>query len=305
MAEAIAAYVQDGMSVAIEGFTALICFAAGHEIIRQRRRDLTLIRMTPDLIYDQMIAAGVARKLVFSYLGNPGVGQLHGIRRAVEKGVPGPLEIEEYSHYGMVGRYYAGAARLPLSIGDPTLVSGATSVIPMADLFGLYLQGGRVEVALLGGAQIDRFGNLNTHVIGDYGSPQVRLPGSGGACEIAINAQQTHIIMRLKRRAFVERLDFLTSPGHLSGGNSRRELGMPGRGPQRVITDKAIFDFDNAGREMQLVSLHPGLSLDEVRAEIGWQIRLPAPGHVAQTPPPGEEELRLVRVELDPDGVYR
>lgn len=113
MRDAIARYVQDGMSVAIEGFTACICFAAGHEIIRQRRRDLTLIRMTPDLIYDQMVAAGVARKMIFSYLGNPGVGSLNAIRRAVEQGVPQPLELEEYSHYGMVGRYVAGASRLP------------------------------------------------------------------------------------------------------------------------------------------------------------------------------------------------
>jgi glutaconate CoA-transferase subunit A len=113
MRDAIAAHVHDGDTVAIEGFTAFICFAAAHEIIRQGRRDLTLCRMTPDLIYDQMIAAGCARKLVFSYLGNPGVGALHCIRRAVEKGVPQPLEIEEYSHFGMVGRYMAGAARLP------------------------------------------------------------------------------------------------------------------------------------------------------------------------------------------------
>ena len=113
MREAVAEYVADGLSVAIEGFTAFICFAAGHEIIRQRRRNLTLIRMTPDLVYDQMIAAGVARKLVFSYLGNPGVGSLHCVRRAVEKGIPAPLEIEEYSHYGMVARYSAGAMKLP------------------------------------------------------------------------------------------------------------------------------------------------------------------------------------------------
>ncbi len=111
--EAIAAHVQDGMSVAIEGFTSFICFAAAHEIIRQQRRDLTLIRMTPDVIYDQMAAAGVARKLIFSYLGNPGVGPLHCLRRAIEKGIPSPLEIEEYSHYGMVGRYLAGASHLP------------------------------------------------------------------------------------------------------------------------------------------------------------------------------------------------
>ncbi len=113
MRDAIAAYVHDGDTVAIEGFTAFICFSAAHEIIRQGRRDLTLCRMTPDLVYDQMVAAGCAAKLVFSYLGNPGVGPLYCIRRAVEKGVPRPLEIEEYSHFGMVGRYVAGAGRLP------------------------------------------------------------------------------------------------------------------------------------------------------------------------------------------------
>ena len=113
MREAIATYVHDGDTVAIEGFTACISFAAGHEIIRQGRRDLVLCRMTPDLLYDQMVAAGCARKLVFSYLGNPGVGSLHAIRRAVEKGIPAPLELEEYSHFGMVGRYLAGAWGLP------------------------------------------------------------------------------------------------------------------------------------------------------------------------------------------------
>ncbi|UCC86967.1 MAG: CoA transferase subunit A [Anaerolineales bacterium] len=113
MKEAIAQLVNDGDTLAIEGFTHLICFAAAHEIIRQRKRDLTLCRLTPDLIYDQMIAAGCAKKLVFSYLGNPGVGSLHAVRRAVEKGIPAPLEVEEYSHFGMVGRFIAGAAKLP------------------------------------------------------------------------------------------------------------------------------------------------------------------------------------------------
>jgi glutaconate CoA-transferase subunit A len=113
MRTAISAHVHDGDCVVIEGFTACICFAAAHEIIRQGRRELTLCRMTPDLVYEQMIAAGCARKLVFSYLGNPGVGSLHCVRRAVERGVPRALELEEYSHFGMVGRYMAGAARLP------------------------------------------------------------------------------------------------------------------------------------------------------------------------------------------------
>lgn len=113
MHEAVDHYVQDGSTVAIEGFTAFICFAAAHEIIRQGKKELTLCRLTPDLVYDQMIAAGVAKKLIFSYLGNPGVGSLYAVRRAVEKSIPRPLEIEEYSHFGMVGRYMAGASKLP------------------------------------------------------------------------------------------------------------------------------------------------------------------------------------------------
>jgi glutaconate CoA-transferase, subunit A len=113
MQDAVRDLVRDGDTVAIEGFTHLICFAAGHEIIRQRRRDLTLARMTPDVIYDQMIGAGVARKLIFSWMGNPGVGNLHAVRRRVETADPAPLELEEYSHFGMVSRYMAGAANLP------------------------------------------------------------------------------------------------------------------------------------------------------------------------------------------------
>lgn len=113
MSLAVSQFVNDGDIVAIEGFTAFICFAAGHEIIRQKKQDLTLVRMTPDLIYDQMVAAGVAKKMIFSYLGNPGVGSLYAIRRAVEKGIPRPLELEEYSHFGMAARYLAGASNLP------------------------------------------------------------------------------------------------------------------------------------------------------------------------------------------------
>ena len=201
------------------------------------------------------------------------------------------------------GVYGARPERLPLSIGDPTLVSGAASVVSMADLFGLYLQRGLVEIALLGGAQIDRFGNLNTTVIGDYSKPKTRLPGSGGACEIAINAQRTFMIMRLKRRAFVEKLDFLTSPGHLTGGNSRARLGLPGGGPELMITDKAVLNFDNPEREMQLSELYPGVTLEDVQAEIGWSLRLAQT--IGKTAPPTVEEIRLIRDEVDPQGMYR
>jgi len=201
------------------------------------------------------------------------------------------------------GVYGARPERLPLSIGDPTLVSGAVSVVSMADLFGLYLQRGLVEIALLGGAQIDKYGNLNSSVIGDYNKPKTRLPGSGGACEIATNAQRTFMIMRLKRRAFVEKLDFVTSPGHLSGGDSRSRLGLPGKGPEIVITDRAILNFDNAEREMQLSAIYPGVSEQDVRAETGWKLRRAA--QLEQVSPPSIQELRLIREELDPSGMYR
>lgn len=128
--EAVDQYVSNGSVVCIEGFTAFICFAAAHEIIRQNKKDLTLVRMTPDLVYDQMIAAGTAQKLIFSYLGNPGVGSLHCIRRAVEKDIPNHLEIEEYSHFGMVGRYIAGASKLPFFPLQSYLGSDMAAVNP-------------------------------------------------------------------------------------------------------------------------------------------------------------------------------
>jgi|SRR5687768_3756741 len=199
------------------------------------------------------------------------------------------------------GVYGARPSRQPLSIGDPALVSGALSVISMADLFGFYLQGGLIDIALLGGAQIDRHGNLNTTVIGDYYSPTVRLPGSGGACEIAVNARAVMYILRLSTRTFVDRLDFCTSPGHLA--NSAFAPQSPGGGPRRVITDKAIFDFSNAEQEMQLICLHHGTTLEDVRDSIGWEIRTGP--DVIETPMPTDDELELLRTELDPKGLYR
>lgn len=201
------------------------------------------------------------------------------------------------------GVFGAQPARLPLSIGDPTLVSGATSVVSMADLFMLYLQGGLIDVALLGGAQIDRFGNLNTTVIGDYHKPKTRLPGSGGACEIAINARRIFMIMRLSKRAFVPQLDFMTSPGHLNGGDARARLGMPGYGPDKIITDKALFTFDNPEREMMLVELAPGQTIESVQAVVGWPVR--AADQIRPMTPPSAAELVVVREQLDPQGLYR
>lgn len=201
------------------------------------------------------------------------------------------------------GVFGAQPARLPLSIGDPTLVSGASSVTSISDLFMLYLQGGRVDVALLGGAQIDRFGNLNTTVIGDYANPKVRLPGSGGACEIAINARQIFMIMRLSKRAFVEKLSFVTSPGHLDGGDARAHRQLPGSGPQLVITDRALFDFNNENREMTLIEVAPGETAASIQAEVGWKLRISPDLH--EMVPPTTTELAIVREQLDPEGLYR
>ena len=201
------------------------------------------------------------------------------------------------------GVFGAQPARLPLSIGDPTLVSGATSVVSMADLFMLYLQGGLIDVALLGGAQIDRFGNLNTTVIGDYATPKIRLPGSGGACEIAINAKRILMIMRLSKRAFVDKLDFMTSGGFLTGPGDRERLNLPGMGPDQVITDKALFSFDNPEREMMLVELAPGQTIDSIQAEVGWPLRVA--DEIREMVPPNEVELTIIREQLDPNGLYR
>ena len=204
------------------------------------------------------------------------------------------------------GVFGARPARLPLSIGDPTIVTGAVAVTSMLELFGYYLQRGLVDVGFLGAAQIDRYGNVNTTVIGDYARPRTRLPGSGGACEIAINARQVFVIMRQSPRSFVERIDFRTSPGNLGGAETasrtRREQGWMGSGPSVVVTDLGVYHFDDDG-EMRLDALHPGATLDRVRDSMGWEVRVAA--HLADTPPPTSEELRLIREELDPAGDHR
>lgn len=171
---------------------------------------------------------------------------------------------------GAVG---AVPTRLPVSIGDPALVTDSLAVVSQADIFQCYLQRGLIEVGFLGGAQVDRFGNLNTTVIGDYASPKVRLPGSGGACEIAVHARRLLIVMRMSKRTFVERCDFVTSPGHrAANGKTRRELGLPGGGPTRLITDLCVFDFDEAG-EAVLTELAPGVTVEQVQAACGWQVK--------------------------------
>ncbi|MGE5461074.1 MAG: CoA-transferase subunit beta [Solirubrobacterales bacterium] len=200
------------------------------------------------------------------------------------------------------GVFGARPERLPLSIGDPTLVSGSTAVTSMFELFAYYLQAGLIDVAFLGGAQIDRFGNLNTTVIGDYAKPKVRLPGSGGACEIAIHARQILVIMRQAPRSFVEKLHFRTSPGHSGDPEHDRARGWWGSGPTSVVTDLGTYGFDEATGEMTLLTMHPGVTLEQVRESMGWDPKIAE--DLGETPAPTVEELRLIREELDPEGAY-
>jgi glutaconate CoA-transferase subunit B len=192
--------------------------------------------------------------------------------------------------------------RLPVSIGDPALVTGSLMVCGMADVFQSLLQNGRIEVGFLGGAQIDRYGNINTTVIGPYDKPTVRLPGSGGAAEIAIHARRTVVVSRLDRRAYPEAVDFVTSPGHRCKGRTRQELGMPGAGPTRVVTDKAILEAEPVEGELVLAALYPGVHQDEVTAGVGWALRCRK--HLASVDPPTERELYLLREVLDPQSLY-
>ena len=189
---------------------------------------------------------------------------------------------------------------LPLSIGDPVLLSGARSAVSMYDGFGYYLQGGRTDVGFLGGAQIDKYGNINSTVIGDYDDPKVRLPGSGGACEIASNAHRTIIITNHRQRKLPETVDFVTSPGYIDGREGRRDLGLKG-GPEVVITEKAVMRFDERG-EMYVDSLHPGVTEDDVREATGWDISFAADVEETETPTVGE--IDIIRTDLDPEGVY-
>jgi glutaconate CoA-transferase subunit B len=248
----------------------------------------------------EMMIVAAARALAGQRVCFVGVG-LPNIAVNLAKLTVAP-ELELVYEAGVFG---ARPARLPLSIGDPTIVSGATAVVSMAELFGFYLQGGLIDVGFLGAAQIDRFGNLNSTVIGAYEEPATRLPGSGGACEIAINARQVFVIMRQSARSFVERIDFRTSPGNLGGAEQseriRREQGWLGRGPSVVVTDLALWHFGDDG-EMRVDALHPAVTLDDVRASVGWDPKVS--DALTTTAPPTADELRLIREELDPGGAH-
>ena len=184
-------------------------------------------------------------------------------------------------------------AVLPLSIGDGELADTADAVVSVPEMFAYWLQGGRIDLGFLGAAQIDRFANINTTVIGPYTKPKVRLPGAGGAPEIAASCKEVLITLRQNKRAFVETLDFVTSAGHLDGGHARERLRLPGKGPVAVITDLGILTPDPATKELTLISVHPGVTVEKVVAETGWTLKVAST--VDTTAPPTGKELSVLR----------
>jgi glutaconate CoA-transferase subunit B len=191
------------------------------------------------------------------------------------------------------GTIGARPGRLPLSIGDGILAETADSVVSVPEIFNYWLQPGRIDIGFLGAAQIDRFGNINTTVVGDYGDPKVRLPGAGGAPEIAASCREVIVVVQQSLRTFVERLDFITSVGYGDGPGARERLGLTGRGPVRVITDLGVLEPDPQTCELTLVSRHPGVEVDQVTAATGWALRV-SPDLVT-TEPPTDTELAVLR----------
>ena len=182
---------------------------------------------------------------------------------------------------------------LPLSIGDGELCETALTTVSVPEMFRYWLQGGRMTVGFLGGAQIDRFANLNTTVVGSYDKPKVRLPGGGGAPEIASSCGEIFIIMAQSKRSFAAKLDFVTSMGHGEGGDHRARLGLKTKGPTKLVTDLCIFEPDPDTKEMTVTSIHPGVTREQIAENTGWPVRYAA--DVGETIPPSAEELRVLR----------
>lgn len=192
-------------------------------------------------------------------------------------------------------------AHLPMSVGDPRTVRGAAMAAGLNEVFTYCLQAGRVDVGFISGAQIDRFGNINSTSIGDYLNPQVRFPGSGGSCDIACLAHRTVIIAAHEKRRFPEKIDYITSPGWLKGGDSRREAGLSWGGPSVIVTTKGVMRFRDSSHEMYLESFHPGLTGKQVADDTGFS--LPVSGSF-ETPHPTSKELEILRTRVDPERVF-
>ena len=243
----------------------------------------------------EMMAVAAARRLTNGTVCFVGIGlpsRAANLARATH--APECVLIYESGTIGAKPRH------LPLSIGDGELAETADAVVSVPEIFGYWLQGGRIDVGFLSAAQIDRFGNLNSTVIGDYSAPKVRLPGGGGAPEIAASCRETLVMLEHTPRAFVERLDFVTTVGYGDGPGARERYGLTGRGVTAVITDLCVLEPDAATCELTLTALHPGVSADDVRGATGWPLR--AAEHVEVGAAPTADELGALRALKTFDG---
>ncbi|NYI95358.1 glutaconate CoA-transferase subunit B [Streptomonospora nanhaiensis] len=244
--------------------------------------------MTTGYTSDEIMTVAAARALTSETACFVGIGlPSTAANLAVRTHAPGLWMIYESGTLG------TRPDTLPLSIGDGVLAETADTVVSVPEVFNYWLQPGRIDVGFLGAAQIDRYANINTTVIGDYADPAVRLPGAGGAPEIAASCREVVVIVRQSRRTFVEKIDFVTSVGHGSGPGDRERLGLRGAGPTRVITDLGVLQPDPATRELTLVQVHPGVTAEDARAATGWDLAV-APD-LATTPEPTSEELAVLR----------
>lgn len=241
-----------------------------------------------DYTSDEMMTIAAARALADRTVCFVGIG-LPSTAANVARRMHAPNAVLIYES-GCIG---AKPTRLPASIGDGVLSEFADAVIGVPEIFAYWLQAGRIDVGFLGAAQIDRYANINTTVIGPYDDPKVRLPGAGGAPEIAANCGSVIITLRHNSRAFVDELDFITSLGHGDGGDHRARLGLRGGGPTEVITDLGILRPDPMSKELVLTSVHPGVTVEQVREATGWDLAVA--DDVTETAPPTADELRVMR----------
>jgi glutaconate CoA-transferase, subunit B len=237
---------------------------------------------------DEIMTIAASRELADARSCFVGIG-LPSIAANLARSLHSPGLVLVYES-GTIG---AKPTRLPLSIGDGELARTADVVVSVPEIFNYWLQPGRIDVGMLSAAQVDRFANLNTTVIGSYDRPKVRLPGAGGAPEIASACPRVIVVMRQSKRTFVDELDFLTTVGFGDGAGARSRLGMPGAGPRVLISDLGIFRPDPTTSEMTLTSVHPGVSFDDVRYATGWDLAFSS--EITVTPEPTDEELEILR----------
>ncbi len=251
----------------------------------------------PDYSSQEMMAIMAAREVKNSDIVLAGTG-LAMLAAIAAKKITAP----EVSIFFESGSFDVPLSQLPLSVADPRVMHGAIRMAGMAESFAIIqnqLTGRRV-LSMLGAAQIDIYGNLNSTAIGNWRKPKVRFSGSGGACDIAPLTGQFWVVIKLGRQRFVEKVDYLTTPGFLDGAGAREKAGLQGGGPTMVITDKACFRFDDATRKMYLHNYYPGFTPQTVQEEISFEIDLT---RATEAKPPTEHELHILRTQCDPDGV--